>query len=479
MRTVHSPPRRGLLAAAAVFALWPYVAAVPLAQESAVDARLERLEQWLIAVLRHEPGTADESAAHVAAWSARDVRTLWIDVSVLVQLMRDPSTSRFDVKVVEQRKAQAIRYTPPQLQRLRVLSCAAAGALDSPFCASIRSTSGVDVNLRRLSGLVEVDRGRQRGDDGFVLRRGALLHTDIAIFFPHASEPIGSDAMPGPERLRVHASDGRPTDMGQVPPHWELARLLLDDVKPGGAARPAPGQDEMVRSWYRATAAWMQFHEQHDRRHLDRAREIFPGDADILFLSACQHEAYAGRPIQSAVQAIVAPTGFTTAIGAERSELRRAETYFRRALVANPASAEAHVRFGRVLSLLERYADAGAELEQGLEIADDAVVRYFGELFLGAVREARRDFGAAEAAYAEAARLYPTAQSPRMALSALARRRGDRLVAVREMQALFERPHGDSARGDDPWWSYFVVQARNADDLLDAVRRPFREDRGR
>ena len=26
---------------------------------------------------------------------------------------------------------------------------------------------------------------------------------------------------------------------------------------------------------------------------------------------------------------------------------------------------------------------------------------------------------------------------------------------------------------DDPWWSYYVAQARDADDLLEAMRRPY------
>jgi hypothetical protein len=30
---------------------------------------------------------------------------------------------------------------------------------------------------------------------------------------------------------------------------------------------------------------------------------------------------------------------------------------------------------------------------------------------------------------------------------------------------------------DDPWWSYYVVQARDAGDLLDAMRQPFLSDR--
>ena len=99
-------------------------------------------------------------------------------------------------------------------------------------------------------------------------------------------------------------------------------------------------------------------------------------------------------------------------------------------------------------------------------------LRYYGELFLGAAETARRNFEAAREAYGRAARLYPEAQSPRIALSELARRLGDRGAAWREMQTIFERPASD-AEPDDPWWRYFMVQARNADDLLEALRRPF------
>ena len=44
----------------------------------------------------------------------------------------------------------------------------------------------------------------------------------------------------------------------QVAVHWEIARMLLDYVMPPAATVAAPGRDDMVRQWYRATAAWMQ-----------------------------------------------------------------------------------------------------------------------------------------------------------------------------------------------------------------------------
>jgi hypothetical protein len=47
-----------------------------------------------------------------------------------------------------------------------------------------------------------------------------------------------------------------------------------------------------------------------------------------------------------------------------------------------------------------------------------------------------RHVDAAREAYTRAARLRPTAQTPRIALSELARRSGDREAAMREMQVV-------------------------------------------
>src|SRR5207248_2579047 len=94
------------------------------------------------------------------------------------------------------------------------------------------------------------------------------------------------------------------------------APLELDDdlhrlAEHAGADRAQPGRDAMVRDWYRASAAWMQHVESHDTQHIDRGREIFSTDPDILFLSGALHETYARPAIQSAAHAAVVPTGFS------------------------------------------------------------------------------------------------------------------------------------------------------------------------
>jgi len=156
-------------------------------------------------------------------------------------------------------------------------------------------------------------------------------------------------------------------------------------------------------------------------------------------------------------------------------ELRQAERFFRRALETRPDHVEARLRLGRVLGLLGQHADAARELRQVVGSVDDDVLRYYGELFLGAEEEALSRFDAALAAYQRAVALYPAAQSPWLALSSLGRRRGDRAEAQRALQHLFDLP--SRARDDDPWWTYYVAQARDVDALLDTLRRPFLAER--
>jgi tetratricopeptide (TPR) repeat protein len=435
-----------------------------------MEARLVRLEQWLKAVMRHEPGTTDDAAERVSAWSTSELGALWIDTNVVAQLIRNPKAAKFTLRAEGQRTSQEIRYSTMQFQRIRALACVAAGILTDARCLEVHGYNDLDEDLRRLAQRATAS--KHDGDDNYILRRGALLHADVAMLLPTSSEPVVPSSAAGPQRLRMSLADGFGSDFRQVAVHWDLARMLLDYVKPRGSDHPAPGRDDMVRDWYRATAAWMQSHEDYDTAHLNRAREIFPADPVILFLSGTQAETYAAPHIQSAVRSAAVPATVIFAIGSDRTELRQAEAFFRRALTVDSAPPELHLRFGHVLSLLERHADAAKELRDALASEDETVLRYYGQLFLGSAEESLGHADSAREAYIEAAALYPTAQSPHIALSALARRRGDRATALREMQKVFELERAES-EPDDPWWRYYTAQARNADELLSALLRPF------
>jgi tetratricopeptide (TPR) repeat protein len=452
------------------------------------DERILRVEQWLKATLHHTPGEPDAAAALVASWSNEELRALWIDASTLVALMRDSRLTRIFVKIEPEGDGHRVRYTQQQLQRLRMLACAASGKatwteifptmLTDPAC--LVAPTVIDHELRQLSARAAAS--KRRGDANFFVRRAALLHADIAVALPAANEHAEAnkpgdehESSAGPRQMRLHIDDGRRTGVRDAPIHWMIGRMLLDEVRPPGSRNPAPGSDEMVRQWYRASIAWMQSREDYDTVHVLFAQHLFPFDADILFLAACQHETFAAPKIQTAARAGVVPNGFALDVVADREELTRAEALFRRVLSAAPDATEARLRLGHVLLRLGRYDDAAAELRKAVPLLDaDAQLQYDGALFLGAAEERLGRYDAALVALERAASLYPAAQSPWLALSELAWRRRDRAGAVHVLQHLFVLP-ADAAQRDDPWWSYQVAQARNANELLEELRRPFRD----
>jgi tetratricopeptide (TPR) repeat protein len=291
------------------------------------------------------------------------------------------------------------------------------------------------------------------------------------------SAPFEAKPPSGPQSLRLEISDGQGLALHQWAVHWQIARMLLDFVVPKGHERAAPEHDSMVREWYRATAAWMQLREDHAEDHLARALKIFPDDPDLLFLAGCQRETFAGAAIQAAVRSAVLPGGVTIGVYSPQAELRDAEQFFRRALQVKPDHVEARLRFGRVLGNLGKHAEAATELSRAVaELTDDEQL-YFAELFLGAEQEALGNRELARVSYEQAAARYPVAQSPLIALSQLAWRTGDRNGALKAMDRVFALAGEERDDNDDPWWDYYVVQARNADDLLEALRQPYLAER--
>jgi tetratricopeptide (TPR) repeat protein len=151
---------------------------------------------------------------------------------------------------------------------------------------------------------------------------------------------------------------------------------------------------------------------------------------------------------------------------------------FRRTLTLKPDLHEARLRLGRVLGRTGRHEEAVRELRAAAASLDDPLLNYYVQLFLGAEEEALGRFDAARAAYETAAAIYPTSQAPRIGLIELARRRGDRLSALRVLQEMFDLPSFEPGR-DDPWWAYDTAQARDTNDLLAELWRPFLSEPGR
>ncbi len=315
--------------------------------------------------------------------------------------------------------------------------------------------------------LIEVRRrmaGRKRPlDANDLLLRGAALHLDLAIVaHTRGARTFTPSSARGARRpaQSVLVKDGQYAGMEYAENHWFHGRALLDAIEPRQADIPA------VRLWYRAASAYMGFTEHLSELtpHLEHARKVLPEDAGVMFDSGCLHETYAMPRIQGAVRSTKLPNQLSFGVPNERANLRQAERYLRRALALDPALVEARVRHGRVLSELGRDTEAVPRLEQAVAAASDTTMRYYALMFLGRAQQRLGLADPARQAYERAQHLFPTAQSPVIALSHLAYEQGDSPAALRTLKPLAtlsaDRPD------DDPWWNYPVCHAGDSRVLL-------------
>jgi tetratricopeptide (TPR) repeat protein len=306
----------------------------------------------------------------------------------------------------------------------------------------------------------------RRGDINRFLYRGAMLHSDIGILAWDGALAAASGAT-AREGLSVRIADGRQEGYDDTTRHWEMARALLD------AVAPDPARDEWVRLWYRAAAAHMRSHSLLGPAQpmLDRARQLFPTDAEILFHSGCLHEASASPAVQSALASIKVPQAALPISRLPGTHWEAAVSFFRDALRIQPAWPEARVRLGRVLGLLGRHKEAAAELGRALDETTHPTLIYCASLFLGDEEQALDHRDRARACYERALAYRPRAQAPHLALSQLARREGDLTRARAEVRTVLALPPDESGRYD-PLWDYFVgPQSQEADTLFTELRR--------
>jgi uncharacterized protein (DUF1697 family)/tetratricopeptide (TPR) repeat protein len=402
-------------------------AQVPALPPSGVVAhRVTVVREWVDAVLRHVPGETDAALLVTSTWNAEDLRDAWLDVNVLNALLRRPAQGTFEV----QQWGRRVRVEVPR-QDLVAMRAIATALIRRP---------GADV----------------------FRKRAAIFHMDAAMLLvgDSADSTIYSSFLL-PRRIVVRAGDGEQEALHGGDVNWEFARVLLDAVR-------QPGDDLDVRLWYQATLAYKLAREQLDTPHFDRALELFPKDANILFLNGALHDALADPRVQAVVRDAALPRGVQLEVESEAAQLRKAAGLFRRALEADPAHVESAVRYARILGRLGQHADAAIYL-RAIEDTTDPVLTYHAQLFLGVEEEALGRYEDARTAYEKALALFPRAQAPHLALSQLWHRTGDR-VAARVALAPVLQPYGESA-SDDPWWIYRMTAGRQAHDLIAAAYR--------
>ena len=109
-----------------------------------------------------------------------------------------------------------------------------------------------------------------------------------------------------------------------------------------------------------------------------------------------------------------------------------------------------------MIGQLGRHDEAAAELRKALGAGLPRESQYYAELFVGREEQALGRSEAARESFERASELYPLAQSPRLALSHLARQSGDRTRALQALRYVSELP-ANALRREDPWWDYYSV----------------------
>jgi tetratricopeptide (TPR) repeat protein len=426
------------VAGAVLAALLLAAAAAPSASPQP-GSRLERFRTWLTCVRDHEAGRDDAAASAVeaAGFTLFQLREAHDDLMALVGAL-GPSAGRGDDTRI-----------------------------------SVAGGSLTRADARRLLAVPDDDLARH--DPTRVLVRAAVLHADVGssagqrhLAFSDGGSPPASTG-----RSVVLANDGQDVGTASANVHWMFGRILLDGV------RPSASRSETARLWYAALAAVMQSRGLYGdlSLHLERAEALFPDDPRIQFFVGAYHEALSSQRIQAAVRAMEAdaPSGpgarrgrrtARTSVGEESLERQRARRAFENAVRLQPDFPEARLRLGRVLALQGRGAEAAAMLDRVLAGPGDDRLHYFAALFLGEARLSLGDTEAARVAFERAAGTEPRAQSPRLALSLIARARGERAEAY---GLLASATAGFGTAGTDPWWRYDLAAGRSGPELLQAL----------
>ena len=285
-------------------------------------------------------------------------------------------------------------------------------------------------------------------DANDLLLKGAALHADIARLIPDDVERRSAR-----QNRIIVVRDGRLLGSRFISIHWEVGRTLLD------AIAPEPSANLGVLLWYQQTSTdLLRIGSLAEAAvHLPRGRRYFPSDPVLLFTSGVLHERFSSTSLQAAAASFVASNRGETTLGSERAELARAERFFRETVAIQPDHLEARVRHGHVLGALGRHEQAADALRTAIKDGASGELLYLAELFLGSQEMALDHNTQARARFEHAASLYPRAQSPRLALSQLSRRAGDRAGAQRELRVIAALP-SDERQREDPWWSYYDVR---------------------
>ena len=245
-----------------------------------------------------------------------------------------------------------------------------------------------------------------------------------------------------PDRWQVRFSDGQQRAAEGAPGHWELARSLARERRPGPrrgrygpplvhrhvCPRPVLRETHAPRGTRpsscspttRTCCSWPAASTRRSRRRRSRAwrarsRCRAPGTGSAPRSRSC------GRP--------------RSCSGARWRRIRRSSRHGSGWAVFSTCRANpSRRRWSCARRLPTLLSDDGSTTPP-----DATLMLYFAEMFFGAAAEELGQLDRARASYARAAELYPGAPSPQLALSQLALRGNDRAAALDAVQRAVRR----------------------------------------
>jgi tetratricopeptide (TPR) repeat protein len=390
-------------------------------------------QAWIRLAKAHQMGRIDDPLRTLASWAPARIEQIDQDVKLIRDVLAEAAKGR-----------------------ARPLAMAGRELVLTDL-ASLLDLEAEDLFMpgRQLDPTAVADpAGQPRFEIAKVMVRVAMLHTDLMMVSRDERAGIRLAGLPS-TTLRV--DDAKGSNVSDPGVYWDVAREAMDLVV------PTPRGRALATDWYRVTSEYLLGHRDYALAapHLQHARDVLPGDAQLAFDCGVVYENLAASGIQAAVPDDQA----ALTIGSRPILLANAEFHFRSALLLEPGFHEAALRLGRILELLGRHEEALSHLRRVETLLPRPALQYYAALLVGRAHEAAGRSDEARAAFERALKHYPDAQSARLALAALTFRASGQIPALPYVRSL-----GAGRPGADPWWAYDVSSTAAVSDHVDALR---------
>ncbi len=222
--------------------------------------------------------------------------------------------------------------------------------------------------------------------------------------------------------------------------HFDIANQLITLILDGDR------HDRFFRNWLLALGYYLQgvmfLHDSEHASHsfvmaqeyYDEAVRQFGDDAESLLSAGTLYET-------------------SGSLRTDKKHLEKAEELYARAVTADPAVAEAQLRYGRILEKLEKYSEVEAPIAKAIALDESTHITYIAHLIEGRVAERGGRVEEAILHYETAVELIPRWQVAYVSLSHALHVSGRRTESA-EVLATSLRLRPETASDYDGWWIY-------------------------